>query len=159
MQPESNSQKLAFITLDSRLTLKRGNIYQNKVKSQYEDAQYRFITFVAFIVLGIFTIEEITVEGEYFKILRLVLYAMFLAPLFKRIFQTLFIKTWKNIIPLKDIKAITTKPLPNGLETEVALHLSSGRKKFYVFRNEEGQLEAFTEALAAQTSLPVQMAV
>lgn len=159
MQPINNPGKLEFITLDSRLTLQRGNIYQNKLKSSTEEGQYRFVAFVAFVLLVVLTIEEIVAEGEYFKIIRVIVYAFFLAPLFTRIFQTLFIKTWKNIIPLKDVKAISTRPLQNGLETEVVLSLKSGRKKFYVFRNAEGQLEAFTEAVAAQTSLSIQMAV
>lgn len=159
MQPENNSNKSTFFTLDSRLTIQRGNIYQNKVKHQTEDHQYRFVAFVAFVLLVIYTLEEITIKGEYYKIFRVIVYAFFLAPLFKRIFQTLFLKTWKTIIPLKDIKAITTQPLENGLETELVLRLRSGRKKAYVFRNAEGQLETFTEAVAAQTSLPIQMAV
>lgn len=151
--------KQEFFTLDTRITIQRGNIYHKRLKSQSEEIQYRFTAFIAFLILVFISILEIVEEQEYFNIIRIVLIASFFSSLFKRIYQTLFIKTWKSIIPLKDVKNITTKPLDNGLETEVTLHLKSGRKKWYTFRNAEGQLELFIDAVAAQTTLPAQMAL
>lgn len=150
--------KQEFFTLDTRISIEHGNIYHKKVKHN-DSGPYRLIAFLTLIVIIVYSFYQVVEDHKYYKILRVLLWLILFAPLFKSIYSALFIKTWKSIIPLKDVKNITAKPLENGLETEVTLHLSSGRKKYYVFRNAEGQLETFTQAVAAQTSLPVQMAM
>ncbi len=158
MQP--NNTKQEFFTLDSRLTIQRGNIYQKKLKHETEASFNRFIVFMMLLILLVIVIiYDILEERKYLWIVQALLILTWLWPHIKRVYQTLFIKTWKSIIPIKDIKDVSTKPLDNGLETEVTLHLSSGRKKFYTFRNAEGQLELFVEAISAQISIPAQPAV
>ena len=157
MQPAQPKQE--FFTLDSRLTIQRGNIYQKSVKRETETGFYRYIVFVVYLLFVFLTVEEMVAEKEYYHVIQVVVISIFLAPLFKRIYEGLFVKTWKNNIPLKDIKSISTKPLVNDLETEVTLHLSSGRKKFYIFRNAEGQLEPFVDTISAHISLTAQPAV
>ena len=156
MQP--NSTKQEFYTLDSRLTIQRGNIYQKKVKYS-EEGWNRFAVFLLLLFFLLFTLYEIFEEKKYGSIVQLILVGFWLSPHVKRIYKILFVKTWKSIIPLKDIKNISTKPLENGLETELTLHLSSGRKKFYTFRNAEGQLELFAAAVSAHISVPAQAAL
>ena len=146
MQSQNNKQE--FFTLDTRITIQRGNIYHKRFKDQSEGIMYRYLMLVAFVLVVYLTIIEVQTEGAYFEIIRIPIFAIVLTPVFKRIYQTVFIKTWKTIIPLKDVKNITTKPLENGLETEVTLHLQNGRKKFYTFRNGEGQMEPFIEAVS-----------
>jgi hypothetical protein len=147
MQP--NKEKLEFFTLDCRITIQRSNIYHKKVKDGTQTIHYRSLILIGFALVVYLTILEIKEDGNYFSLLRILVLAFLLAPEFKSIYKTLFVKTWKSIIPLKDVKAITTKPLDNGLETEVTLHLQNGRKKFYTFRNAEGQMKAFIDAVEA----------
>ena len=156
---QQNNTKQEFFTLDSRLTIQRGNIYQKKVKHETEIGKYRFIVFAAYGLLVFLTVIKIKEEGAYYEIIKVVAFGLLLDQIFKHIYLTLFVKTWKSNIPLNDVKSISTKQLVNGLETEVILHLSSGRKKFYTFRNAEGQLEPFVEALSAHISLTAQPAV
>lgn len=160
---QATEPKQEFFTLDSRLTIQRGNIYQKKVKDNSEVGKYRFIVFAAYCLLVFITIQDIKSGADnfsiFFGIIKVIVFGIFLEQIFKRIYQTLFVKTWKSIIPLKEIKSISTKPLENGLETEVTLHLSSGCKKFYTFRNAEGQLELFTDAVSAHISFPAQPTV
>jgi len=159
MQPT----KLEFFTLDSRLTIQRGNIYQKKVKDNSEVGKYRFIVLSAYCLLVFFTIQDIKSGADNFDIflgiIKVIVFGILIEQIFKGIYQTLFVKTWKSNIPLKEIKDVSTKPLDNGLETEVTLHLSSGRKKFYTFRNAEGQLQPFIEAVSAHLPVTAQPAL
>ena len=157
MQPINTKQE--FFTLDSRLTIQRGNVYQKSVKQETETGFYRYIVFVVYLLFVFLTVEEMVAEKEYYHVIQVVVISILLAPLFKRIYEGLFVKTWKSNIPLKDIKSISTRPLNNGLETELTLHLSSGRKKYYTFRNAEGQLQLFVDAVSAHLTLPAQPAV
>jgi hypothetical protein len=155
MQPGT---KQAFFTLDSRLTLQRGNVYQKKVK--YSDARWdRFVVFMLLFLFLLFTLYQIIEEEKYGSIAQLILIVFWLSPRVKSIYQTLFVKTWKSIIPLKDVKGVSTKQLENGLETEVSLHLSSGRRKVYTFRNAEAQIEPFVEAVSAHIAVPAHAAL
>ncbi|MGV3656819.1 MAG: hypothetical protein ACO1NX_02660 [Chitinophagaceae bacterium] len=159
---QQNNRKQEFFTLDSRLTIQRGNIYQKKVKDNSEVGKYRFIVLSAYFLLVFLTVKKINEGGNsdiFFGIARIVFYVILFWQIFKNIYHTLFVKTWKSIIPLNDIKDVSTKPLDNGLETEVTLLISSGRKKFYTFRNAEGQLELFVDAVSAHISVPAQPAV
>lgn len=154
-----SQNKVEFFTLDTCITIQRGNLYHKKVKQESELGQYRFIVFAVYCLVVFLTVVEIKEEGNYYEIIKVAVFSILVSSIFKSIFQTLFIKTWKTIIPLKDVKNITTKPLDNGLETEVTLHLQNGRKKFYTFRNAEGQLEAFVEALEMHTTATASAAV
>lgn len=158
MEPVNRS-KQEFFTLDTRITIQRGNIYHNRIKYNADEGMDRFIAFGAIVLITSYLIYLMAEKNEYGWSFQILLMLMWLWPHLRRIYQTLFIKTWKSIIPLKDVKNISTKPLDNGLETEVVLHLQNGRKRFYTFRNAEGQIEPFINMVTAHASIPSPVAI
>lgn len=132
-----------YITLNSRLTVKKGVLTEKKLKVNTEEAFSRLMAFIALVALLAFCIYRITVDKNYFFIIQLLLVLMWLAPHIKRIYTSMFIKTWKASIRIDEIQSITSSHLDNGLETEVTLHLKNGRKKFLIFRDAENQIDDF----------------
>jgi hypothetical protein len=137
----------AFISLDSRVTIKNGWITVKKFKTDTEEGFTRFIAFVALLALLAFCLYRIIEDKAYFFTVQLLLVLIWLAPHIKRIYTFLFVITWKSAIRMDDIRQVTTLPLENGLETRVTLHLVNGRKKFLTFRDAENQLPHFIRSI------------
>lgn len=134
-------------SLNSRLTIKNKAIFEKKLKTNTEEGFTRLIAFVALLALLVLCIDKIIEEKNYLFIVQVILILVWLEPHIKRIYLSLFVKTWKSSIKLNEIQKITSIRLDNGLETEVILHLKSGKKKFIVFRDAEKQIEEFIIAV------------
>ena len=141
-----------YITLDSRLTIKKDVLTERKLKINTEEGVTRSIAFIALIAFLALSLYKIFEDKEYVYIVQVMLILVWLEPHVKRIYRTLFIKTWRSSIKLNDIQNVTLSPLDNGLETKVTLHLKNGRKKFLVFRNAENQSADFIQSLGLQQS-------
>lgn len=137
-----------FITLDSRLVIAKEVLREKKVKGDTEESFTRGIAFAALMTYLVYSVYEITEKKEYFAIIQIIMVFFWLAPHVKRMYRTLFVKTWKSSIKLTEIKEVKAKPLQNGLETEVTLQLANGRKKYFVFRNRETDIKEFMQALS-----------
>lgn len=136
-----------FITLNSRLTIKKGTLIEKKLTVNTEEGFTRFIAFVAFLAFLAFCIYRIVVDKKYFFIIQLLLVLIWLEPHIKHIYTFLFVKTWKSAIRMDDIQRVTSSRLQNGLETQVTLHLKNGRKKFFTFRDAENQIDDFVRTI------------
>ena len=137
-----------FITLNSRLTLKKDTLTEQKLNYNEEEIRLPFLAFIGLMAISGITVYQIVEEQKYHHLIRFILIAYFLYPFLKWSYQTLFIKTWHSTIKLSRIKKVQMVPLENGIETKVILHLLSGRQKWYVFRNKENELKAFVAAVS-----------
>lgn len=138
---------MEFITLNSRITIQKGVINERKVKLDTEEGFTRLMAFVALIVYLLFCIYRIVIEKDYFVFIHVILILVWLTPHLVRIYTSLFIKTWQSSIKLDRVSRVTSLNMGNGLETQVTLHLKNERKKFFVFRNAENQVENFIGAI------------
>lgn len=82
---------------------------------------------------------------------------LFFSSYFKQLYTVLFKKSYSNYIQVNRIISFELKPDEFGLETEVRLHLKSGRYRSVIFRTREYQHQPFTEDLS-QYLAPVQFA-
>jgi hypothetical protein len=133
-----------FITLDSKLAIRGNAISERKVKHTEPDS-FHLVEYVIALALIALALYWIFAEGEYSAILFLLIPLLWLQRRLKKLYIALFVKTWKPTIFFNEIRDVTTTALHNGLETQVTLHLTNGRKKFYIFRNAENQLEEFLQ--------------
>ena len=147
-----------FITLNSRLTIKKGTLTEKKVKLNTEEGFTHFISFVALLALLSFCIYRIVVDRDFFFIIQLFLVLIWLQPHLKRIYSFLFISTWRSSIRIDDILKVTCSSLHNGLETEATLHLNNGRKKFLIFRDAENQVDNFIRIIETNKLVSVTLA-
>lgn len=136
-----------FISLNSKINIKKGVITEKKVKADTGEGFTRFIAFMALVAFLAYCIYRIVVDKNYVYILQLLLVLFWLAPHLKRLYISLFIKTWKSTIRIDDIQRVTSSRLQNGLETQVALHLKNGRKKYLIFRDAENQINDFINSV------------
>ena len=136
-----------FISLDSRINIKKGSITEKKVKTNTEEGLTRFIGFLALVAILVYCIYIIVVDKNYFYIPQLLLVLVWLAPRINRIYISLFVKTWNSAVRIDDILTVTSSKLENGLETQVTLQLKNGRKKFIIFRDAENQIEHFINSV------------
>ena len=137
----------AFISLNSRINIKKGLITEKELKTDTEEGFTRSIAFLALLAFLAYCIYRIVVDKDYFYILQLLLVLIWLAPHIKRIYTFLFVKTWNATIRIDDIQGVTSSRLQNGLETQVILQMKNGRKKFIIFRDAENQMEDFIHSL------------
>lgn len=133
-----------FITLNSKIILKNGVLTEKKLKPDSErlNRSFAFAAIIIYLVLCLYKIVE---EGKYWFILPAAIGLSWLIPVLKRYYRSVFVKAWKNYFKLEEIRTISTRPLENGLETELVLHLKNGRKKYLIFRDAENQLENFLQ--------------
>ena len=136
-----------YITLNSRLAIKKGILIEKKLKINTGEGFTRLMAFVVLVALLAFCIYSIAVDKNYIYIIQLILVLMWLAPHIKRIYTSLFIKTWKSTVRLEEIHSLTSSRLDNGLETQVTLRLKNGRKKFLIFRDAENQVDDFIRSI------------
>jgi hypothetical protein len=136
-----------YITLNSRLTIKKSVLTEKKLKVNTEEGFTRLMAFVVLVALLAFCIYRIAVDKNYFYIIQLILVLMWLAPYIMRIYTFIFIKTWKTSIRVEEIQNLTSLKLDNGLETQVTLKLKNGRKKFLIFRDAENQVDDFIHSI------------
>lgn len=141
-----------FITLDSRLIIKKGIIQQKNLKFDSEEGLNRSLAFIAILLFIGYSIYEIVEEQKYYYFIQIFLCLFWLAPHVKRIYKKLFVQTWKSTIKLNEITNVITRPF-NELETEVILQLKNGREKNYVFRNAENQIDSFLESVGVLNSV------
>jgi hypothetical protein len=146
-----------FITLNSRLTIKKGTLIEKKLKVNTEEGFTRLIAFMALLAFLAFCIYRIVVDKKYFFIIQLLLVLIWLAPHFKRINTFLFVQTWKSSIRMDYIQRVTSSKLQNGLETQVTLHLKNGRKKFLTFRDAENQVDDFVRTIETKEIVSASM--
>lgn len=136
-----------LITLNSRINIKKGVITEKKLKTDTEEGFTRSIAFVTLLAILAFCFYRIFFDKDYFYIIQLFLVLIWLAPHIKRIYASLFIKTWKSVIRIADIESVASLKMQNGLETQVTMHLKNGRKKFLIFRDAENQVEDFIHSI------------
>ena len=144
-----------FITLNSRITINKGVFREKKIYVDNGDGFDRFISFLALCAGLGFCIYQLIMNKDYYYIVQILLIGFWLESHFKRIYRALFVKTWMTYFKLSDIKGFSTQQLENGLETEVALKLKNGRKKFLIFRDGENQLDSFINAIKKEDELTV----
>jgi hypothetical protein len=70
------------------------------------------------------------------------------------LFEVFFRRSYSNRIPLSRIRSITTEPDQFNLNTDVRLHLASGRYRIIPFRTMEKQYEPFVEFISHQIATP-----
>jgi hypothetical protein len=146
-----------YLTLNSRLSIKKDVLTEKKLKVNAEEGFTRLMAFVVLVALVAFCIYRIAVDNNYFYIIQLILVLMWLAPHIKRVYTSLFIKTWKTSIRIDEIQSLTSSKLDNGLETQVTLHLKNGRKKFLIFRDAENQVDDFIRSMETNEMVPASL--
>jgi hypothetical protein len=131
-----------FITLDSRLTIRMNAITETKLKDiTYTRSRYYFLS----LALNAFCLYMVVAWQDYSEYVIIPVLLFMLMHDLQNTYIGMFKLSHKPTIFLKEVRDVTTTALNNGLETQVTLHLANGRKKFYVFRNAENQLDGFLQ--------------
>lgn len=141
---------MTFITLNSQLSFDNNHLNIKKVK-QDPNKRYWFDSFILIAFFISFQIyRAITDEPIGWVIAGCAL--VWIYPHLERIFKILFVYHWGNRIALNKIKEIKVLPAGNELEDILCLKLINGRKKIFIFRKAENQLNDFVEALKQKTN-------
>lgn len=137
--------KQEFVTLYGQAIIERDTLFLRSLYLPFEKTPLAQIG-IELIWLTVFVSRLFSLDTSMRMIIAIV-WGLLIASRIPTMYDKFFKRSYATRIPLSSIERITKKKDAHGLETELRLHLKSGRYKSIVFRNLEKQLEPFISAL------------
>ncbi len=137
-----------YITAAGKVIVEKNVLYVRTQKNHF--TQTAFFEFLPLILLAVPIIHLVYFDNNPRWYLRMFLYVSLFSMYGYKMFYALFKKSFASRIPVARIKSFEVKPdeTASGLETNLLLHLNSGRIRTIVFRTREHQWEPLTEYLS-----------